>query len=61
MGQGGATGKMTESHMTTTAVSPSPMSALSYINVDTGEGSAVSQTDSAYPSESAPTNPQAIS
>lgn len=38
------------SHTTTTAVSPSPMSALSYINVDTGDGSAISQTDSAYPS-----------
>lgn len=48
------------SHMISTAVSPSPMSALSYINVDTGEGSAVSQTDSAYPSsESSSTNPHA--
>ena len=46
------------SHTTTTAVSPSPMSALSYINVDTGD-SPVSQTDSAYPSESTPTNPHA--
>ena len=43
--------------MTTTAVSPSAADALTFINVDTGEGSAVSQTDSAYPSESAPTNP----
>lgn len=47
------------SHTITTAVSPSPMSALSYVNVDTGEGSAISQTDSSMPSESSPTNPHA--
>ena len=47
------------SHTASTAVSPSPMSALSYINVDTGEGSAVSQTSSDYPGGGALTNPHA--
>lgn len=46
------------SHMINTAVSPSPMSALSYVNVNTGD-STVSQTDSAYANPGLPTNPHA--
>lgn len=46
------------SHMVTTAVSPSSMDALSYVNVHTGE-IPISQTDSSHLSPSLPTNPHA--
>lgn len=47
------------SHMLTTAVSPSAMGALSYVNVNTGE-IPISQTDSStQPNENSTTNPHA--
>lgn len=46
------------SHTTTTAVSPSPMDALSYVNVNVGD-IPISQTNSDHPNEGTPTNPHA--